>query len=114
MKFHGVIGYAGETVEIHPGVWEDRIVEKEKYGDVIRNSRQLQDGTKVNDDLTVSNSISIVADAYDNLNFFQIRYIRWAGTLWQVRNVTVQSPRLLLELGGVYHGEVAAGTATSS
>lgn len=114
MKFHGKIGYAGVTVETAPGVWVDGIVEKDKYGDVIRNTRTLQDGAKVNDDLTVSNSISIVADAYDNLNFFAIRYIRWAGACWEVRTVTVQSPRLILELGGVYHGQVAPGTSASS
>lgn len=102
-KFYGEIGY-GETVEAAPGVWEDNIVEKSYYGDVIRNSRQLKDDGEVNLDLTVGNSISIVADAYANEHFFAIRYIRWAGALWTVSNVDVQSPRLILRLGGVYNG----------
>lgn len=105
-KFYGEIGY-GVSVETAPGVWQDDIVEREYYGDVIRNTRRLQDGQKVNDDILVGNSISIVADAYANEHFFAIRYVKWAGTLWTVSDVEVQSPRLLLQLGGVYHGPTA-------
>lgn len=105
-KFYGEIGY-GETAETTPGVWEDVITEKSYFGDVIRNSRQLKEGEGVNDDLSVGNSISIVADAYANDHFFAIRYIRWAGVLWTVKNVDVQSPRLILRLGGVYNGPTA-------
>ena len=105
-KFYGAIGY-GTPVETAPGVWEDTIVEKSLYGDVVRNTRTLQTGEKVNDDLSVGNSISVVADAYANEHFFAIRYIRWAGALWKVSEVEVQSPRLLLRLGGVYNGPTA-------
>lgn len=103
-KFYGEIGY-GETVETRPGVWEDNIVERKYYGDVIRNTRRLEEGEKVNNDLSVGNSINIVADAYANEHFFAIRYIKWAGTLWTVSDVEVQSPRLILRLGGVYNGQ---------
>lgn len=105
-KFYGIIGY-GEPVETAPGVWQDSIVERSYFGDVIRNSRDLQDDENVNSDLTVGNRISIVADAYANDHFFAMRYIQWAGTLWIVSEVEVQSPRLILRLGGVYHGPTA-------
>lgn len=105
-KFHGKIGY-GETVETAPGVWQDVIVERKYFGDVIRNTRSLQEGEKLNYDLSVGNSISIVADAYANFHFFAIRYVEWAGTLWTVSDVEVQSPRLILRLGGVYNGPTA-------
>lgn len=105
-KFFGIIGF-GEQTLIRPGVYDDTIVEHNYYGDVIKNSRQLKEGDNVNDDLSVQNSISVVADAYANENFFAIRYIKWAGTLWKVADVTVQSPRLVLRLGGVYHGPTA-------
>lgn len=102
-KFYDVVGY-GIATEGVAGVWKDAITEVSYFGDVIRNSRKLQEGEKVNDDLTVGNSISIVADAYANEHFFAIRYVKWAGTLWKVVNVDVQSPRLILRLGGVYNG----------
>jgi hypothetical protein len=102
-KFFGSIGY-GETVEKSPGVYDDIITEFNYYGDVIRNSRTLQEGESVNDDVSVDNSLSIVADAYANEHIFAMRYVRWAGALWKVSNVEVQSPRLILRLGGVYNG----------
>ena len=105
-KFFGKIGY-GETVEKSPGVWEDTIVEDNYYGDVVRNTRKLTEGESANSDITVNNSISIVSDAYANEHFFAIRYVEWAGTLWTVSEVDVQSPRLLLRLGGVYNGPTA-------
>jgi hypothetical protein len=105
-KFHGAVGY-GESVEMAPGVWQENVVEYLYYGDVIRNSRQLQDDDKVNNDLSVNNSISILADAYAFEHFFAIRYVKWAGALWVVSNVEVQRPRLILKLGGVYNGPKA-------
>ena len=102
-RFFGRIGY-GESVETAPGVWGDAIVEHSYFGDVIRNARNLREGENLNMDLNVQNSISIVADAYANDHFFAIRYIEWAGTLWTISSVEVQSPRLILRLGEVYNG----------
>lgn len=110
-KFYGEIGYA-ESVEKAPGVWDDNIFEHKYYGDVVRNTRRLSEGESVNNDLSVGNSISIVADAYASEHFFAMRYIKWAGTLWTVSDVEVQSPRLLLRLGGVYNGPKAPAPVT--
>ena len=106
-RFFGRVGY-GEAVETSPGVWIDEVVEREYYGDVIRNARNLREGENLNPDLSVQNSISIVADAYANDHFFAIRYVEWAGVLWTVSSVEVQSPRLLLRLGEVYNGPTPA------
>lgn len=105
-KYYGEIGYA-TSEETVPGVYTDVIVERPYYGDVIRNTRTLSEGEYLNNDLSVGNSISVVADAYANEHFFNMRYIKWAGALWTVQTVEVQSPRLLLRLGGVYNGPVA-------
>ena len=62
-KFYGAIGFA-ETVETDPGIWEEKIVEHSYSGDVIRNIRKLQKPTEsVNDNINVSNEISIVCNA---------------------------------------------------
>ena len=107
-RFYGAVGFATST-ETSPGVWEDVISERNYYGDVIRNARTLQeDSESVNDDLNVQNSISIVADPYANEKFFAVRYVGWLGTLWEVPTIEAQSPRLILRLGGVYNGPVAA------
>lgn len=102
-RFSGLVGY-GETVETAPDVWADRVVEFRYFGDVVRNTRTSQQGENLNNDISVGNSISIVADAYANDHFFAIRYVEWAGKLWHVTEVEVKAPRLLLRLGGVYNG----------
>lgn len=102
-KFFGEVGYA-ENVETVPGVYVDVITERSYYGDVIRNSRKLSESETLNNDITVGNSISIVADAYAYDHFFAMRYIRWAGSLWTVSDIVVERPRLVLRLGTVYNG----------
>ena len=102
-KWYGVIGY-DETLETRPGVWVNKITERNYYGDVIRNSRRLQNANQLNDNINISNEISIVADPYANQNFHAMRYVEFMGTKWKIENITVQYPRLILSLGGVYNG----------
>ena len=105
MRFYGKVGY-GESVEdpVGSGVWVDKITERIYRGDVIRNTRNLDDAEKLNADITVGNSISVVADQFAVEHFFLIKYVEWAGVLWTVRSVEVRSPRLILSLGEVYNG----------
>lgn len=102
-RFSGVVGY-GEATEVASGVWQDVITERTYLGNVVKNNRRLRDGSEVNSDLTVTSSISIVADPYANEHFFAIRYVEWMGKRWVVSEVDVQRPRLILRLGGVYNG----------
>ena len=102
-KFYGLIGF-GEAVETAPGVWEDSITERPYFGDVLRNTRRLQNTDKVNDNLNISNEISIVADPYAMTNFHSMRYVTYMNTKWKVSNVTVQYPRLVLTIGDLFHG----------
>ena len=106
-RWYGVIGYDTGTEETKPGVWVEQITERNYYGDVIRNTRRLQSGESVNDDLIISNEISIIADPYAIQNFHAIRYASYMGAKWKVSNVTVQDRRLNLTLGGVWNGEQA-------
>lgn len=101
-KFFGAIGYA-ETVETTPGVWEEKITERNYYGDLIRNSRRLQSSEQLNDDINISNEISIVSDPYANANFHSMRYVEFMGAKWKITNIEVQYPRLKLTLGGLYN-----------
>lgn len=102
-KYFGEIGFA-ETVETAPSVYEETITERQYYGDLTRITRQLQGSEHLNDNLNISNELSIVSDPYAMEHFFNIRYVVYAGTKWKVSNVEVQFPRLILSLGGVYNG----------
>lgn len=103
-KWYGAIGYA-ETKETKPGVWEEQITEHKYFGDLIRNNRRLQGSQNLNDDITISNQISILSDPYAVQHFHAMRYAELFGTKWKVSSVDVQYPRLILELGGVYNGD---------
>lgn len=102
-KWYGLIGFA-ETVEISPGVYEEEITEHQYYGDVVRDTRRLQNSNQLNDNVNISNNISIIADPFANNNFHSIRYIEYMGAKWKVESVEVQYPRLVLTIGGVYNG----------
>ena len=102
-KFYGAIGYAIQE-ETAPDVYHETIRERFYYGSLERNTRRLQVAESVNDDVSISNSISIIADPYAQQNFHAIRYAVFMGTKWKVSSVDVQYPKLILTLGGVYNG----------
>ena len=103
-KWQGEIGFA-ETVETKPGVWVEQITKRNYYGDVTRDSRRLQTADKLNDNVNISNQISIISDPYANENFHSMRYAFYMGTRWKITDIEVQYPRLNLTLGGVWNGE---------
>lgn len=103
-KFYGVIGYA-ESAETTPGVWEENIVERTYFGDILRNTRRLQSADQLNDNINIANEISIVSDPYANNHFHEMRYVEFSGAKWKISNVEVKYPRLILTVGGLYNGQ---------
>ena len=106
-KFFGEIGFATQ-VETSPGIWEDKIIEKQYYGDVTRESRRFSASEQVLDNINLSNQVSIIADGYVTDNIQNLRYVRWLGGLWKISYVELKFPRLVLELTGVYNGPTAS------
>lgn len=103
-KWYGNIGFA-ELVENVPGVHTEVITERPYFGDVIRNTRMLQNVNQANDNINISNQISIVADPYADGHIYDMRYVEFKGAKWKISNVDVQErPRLLLSLGGLWNG----------
>jgi hypothetical protein len=108
-KFYGKIGFSTGLSETAPGVWEDVISEREYSGDVLRILRNTHrnQNDKLNNEISISNSISILGDAYANQNLTSMRYVWWMGVKWDVADISVQYPRLIITLGGyggAYHG----------
>jgi hypothetical protein len=109
-RFSGLVGFA-IVQRTRPGVSSEQIVERGPYfGDVKRASLSHNNDASVNTEIRTSNTIEIVADEFVNDNAFAIRFVVWAGVPWEVAEVTIQHPRLLLRLGGVYKGERAPET----
>lgn len=102
-KWYGNIGFTN-TMETDPGIWEDEIVERPYFGDVINEQWKRQPSGGVNDDINVANRISIVADPYVMDHCSTITYVEFMGAKWKVSDINVQYPRLILTLGGVWNG----------
>ena len=102
-KFYGTIGYVN-TVETEPGMWEEQKTERQYFGELVKNTRRLESSGGVNDNVNISNEVSIVADPYAYENFHAMRYIKFMGAKWKISNIEVRYPRLILTIGGVYNG----------
>ena len=107
-KWCGKIGIAEKEVELEPGYYEDSIVEYITQGDILTTNWKRQVSTeRVGDDINLSNQISILADSYLLYHYSSILYVEIMGTRWKVTDVKVEHPRLILTVGGVYHGNTS-------
>lgn len=100
-RFAGTVGFV-RTVETEGSVWKEEVTEKPYKGDTIRDARRWEKPTEVNDSLTISNEINIVADSYMLSNWAFIKYVIWNGVKWRVNYIEINRPRIRLTLGGVY------------
>lgn len=103
-KWAGVIGFVDKTKETAPSVYKEDFIERKYYGDVVKNNRRLVTADKVNDDISVQNQLSIVADPYAMNHFYSMKYATFCGAKWKVTDVQVEHPRLTLTLGGLWNG----------
>lgn len=102
-KYHGKIGFI-EPLETESGVWSECFKEKDYKGDIVKNYRRWDKSSeKINDDLNLNMTISIVADKYAIENAPYIRYAEAMGGYWSISSIEIDRPRLILELGGVYN-----------
>lgn len=103
-KFYGKIGYV-ETVEDPPdsGVWRQQVTERFYYGEIGRSSSRSQTSGQVNDNIIISNEISIVADRFAYDHSHNMKFVEYLGARWKIASVEVRHPRLILTTGGVYN-----------
>lgn len=104
MRFFGVVGFA-ITEETTPGVWEDKVIEREYYGDANKIRSHWERSDTLNDDIRISTEISIIADPFAHEQFPYIKYVNYMGHKWSVSDIDISdAPRILLTLGGLYNG----------
>lgn len=113
--FYGSIGFV-ETVEepVGSGIWVEKPIEKQYRGEVSKYGKRWDSGSQqINPNLTITNTISIVADPFLSNHLYSLRYIKWLGGYWEVSSVDVEFPRLILSIGGVYNGPTVESSGTS-
>lgn len=103
-RFYGKVGFI-KPEESEGSVWTDtEPVERPYYGDLIRHSYRFNATDKVNDDISLNNEVSIVADAFAYENFQYMRYVVINNVKWEIMSVTIDRPRITLTIGGVFNG----------
>lgn len=73
-------------------------------GDIIKQSSTVQNGDKVNSDVTLNHRVSLLGDAYAFDKYFNLKWIEVDGRKWEISSVEVQRPRLIVSLGGLWNG----------
>ena len=104
-KFWGRVGFV-KQVETSPDVWTEQVTERNYSCEKVRNGSRWQNSsyTTTNEDLVIDNRFSILADPYAWNEIDSIRYLVRRGSKWEVTSVEENYPRLILTLGGIYHG----------
>lgn len=104
-KWYGVIGFV-ETKESTPGsgIWVENVTEREYYGDIMQFTHRVQSSESLNDNVTISNIISIMSDPFVDTHCDIMRYVVFMGAKWKISSIEVEYPRLKLTIGGVYNG----------
>lgn len=103
-KFSGKAGFATK-VETKPGVFTTKIEERVVKGDLLNEVKRYGESQKMNDDLSVTNRISILADKYTNQNKEKMIYVVMDGVPWKISTIEIQRPRLILNIGSVWNGK---------
>lgn len=102
-KYYGKVGF-GITEESTPGVWSEKIVERLYSGDILQNMTRYQAGEKINRDLSMNKTVSILSDKFFHDNMGSVKYVTIGGAKWEVTAIDKNHPRMILYIGGVYSG----------
>lgn len=105
-RFFGIVGFEDGEHEVEPGIWVPaQMIERNYFGTVLKRQRKWDGSSEgVNDDVNLTNRISIVADDYMHHHLSAIKYVILYDTYWKVVSFEIQRPRIILNLGGVWNG----------
>lgn len=103
-RWCGKIGFDVQTYDNDKRRWVSSIVEKEYKGDVIKvfNAQIVGQSDSINENPVITNKFSIIANAFANEHYSTIRYLEYMGVKLKVKNISVETPRLVLSVGGVF------------
>lgn len=111
-KYSGQIGFVMSIEDKNkPGFWRDVVSKRRYYGDIDRHQFKNTNPNSINGEVTLSNTITVVADKYAIANLGYMKFIEYEGVSWSITNIDVKYPRLTIHIGGIYNGNtVSTGT----
>ena len=109
MKWSGTIAFFIEEEVLKngvgTGVWKKHITERHYAGDLLKDYRSQDSSGQVNDNLNISNTISVVADRFVDDHIMDIVYITFKNKKFKVKGFTNNYPRIEFMIGGLYNGQ---------
>ena len=101
-KWHGEIGF-GIPVETSKGNWDFQMVRRYYDGEDDITVGRTESTEFHNDNVRINNTISIVADPFARDNFYNIKYVTYAGMKWKLSSAEIKYPRITLTMGEIYN-----------
>lgn len=112
-KFYDKIGFV-RTVETDPGIWEPVREEILYSGEVTETTARWDESGRINPNLEINHTISILCDNYITQNMFALQYVCYMGRRWKVSKISMRLPRMILTLGSEYYKEDNDDRTTSN
>lgn len=100
-RFSGKLGFV-MTRETEEGVWLEDVVEIRAKGTIRSLYVRNDNSSSANTNLRLTNEISVLTDTKINTYLETLKYVVWKGSKWEVLSISVQYPRLAINLGGLY------------
>lgn len=103
-RFFGKVGFA-KLVETRPGIFTETYIERPYKGDLLKRSRNWSASDYLNDNLEISNEISLISDSFMDSNFGTIRYVKFKKQAFRITsaNLDTERHRITLSIGGVFN-----------
>lgn len=100
-KYYDRLGFVF-TSETDPGIWSPRHEEYLYGGDITQTTASWNDSNRINGDLEINHTLSLICDSFLTQNLFALRYACYCGRRWRIRKIEVRNPRMILTLGSEY------------
>lgn len=100
-RFSGKLGFV-MTRETEEGVWLEDFIELPAKGTIRSLYVRNDNSSSVNTNLRLTNEISILMDTKIKAYLETLKYVVWKGSKWEVQSISVNYPRLTINLGGLY------------
>lgn len=104
-KFYGNITFSiTEPRSDRPSIYEEHPTDVLYYGEIHSNRRRYYTNNKTNDDIEITQELSILSDDFAIKHCSEIKAVEIEGVKWKVESIDIRYPRLILSIGGVYNG----------
>ena len=104
-RFSGLLGFV-RTELSDGGIYNEVATEIKVKGTFRKISSRVYSEQEVNASVRLANEISVIGNNVIFIHLNSLKYVVWKGTKWSVTTITLEPPRVIIVLGGVYNGNV--------